>query len=123
MTRFLNGTYIKDQISTKTILNRLDLLSVNQMNPQIKLTEGWKISNIDNYPTKWALKSTAEDERTTRATSSKKVPESAKSKTTQSAYNNDAKKLWNKAPQSIKGSTSLQMAKKAIKTFVKSLPI
>ena len=40
------------------------------MNAQIKLTEGWKISNIENYPTKWALKSTADDERTTRATSS-----------------------------------------------------
>ena len=53
----------------------------------------------------------------------KPIPEVAKSKATQSAYNNDAKKLWNKAPNSIKESTSIHMAKKAIKTFVKSLPI
>ena len=112
MTRFLNGTYIKDQISTKTILNRLDLLSVNQMNPQIKLTEGWKISNIDNYPTKWALKSTTEDERTTRATSSNKVHESAKSKTTQSAFNNDAKNCETKLPRALKRAPHYKWLKK-----------
>ena len=123
MTRFLNRSHIKDKISTKIILNNLNLLSVNQMNAQIKLTEGWKISNVENYPTKWALKTTAEDERSTRATSANKIPEVAKSKATQSAYNNDAKKLWNMAPKSIKESTSIHMAKKAIKTFVKSLPI
>ena len=99
------------------------MLSINQMNAQIKLTEGWKISNIPNYPTKWAKKSTAEDERQTRSTSSNHIPESAKSTKTQAGFNNDAKKLWNKAPQDIKDCSSLQMAKKAIKTFVKQLPI
>ena len=33
------------------------------------------------------------------------------------------KKLWNKIPQNIKDCTSIQMAKKAIKKFVKTLPI
>ena len=95
MTRFLNGSLIKDKISTKIILNNLNLLSVNQMNAQIKLTEGWKISNVENYPTKWALKTTAEDERSTRATSANKIPEVAKSKGTKSAYNNDATRTPN----------------------------
>ena len=93
------------------------------MNAQIKLTEGWKISNIENYPTKWALKSTADDQRTTKATSNKKVPESAKSNATQSAYNNDAKKLWNKAPKEIKTAKTLASAKKLIKKYSKTFPI
>ena len=31
--------------------------------------------------------------------------------------------FWNKIPQNIKDCTSIQMAKKAIKQFVKTLPI
>ena len=123
LTRFLNGTFIKDKISTKNILNNLNMLSVNQMSAQIKLTEAWKITNIPNYPTKWELKTIAEDERSTRATAANHIPESAKSKITQATYNNDAKRLWNKVPQIIKTSTSIQVAKKNIKTCVKTLPI
>ena len=52
-----------------------------------------------------------------------KIPETAKSKTTQSSFNNDAKKLWNKIPQNIKDCPSLYMAKKAIRQFVKTLPV
>ena len=123
MTRFLNGSHIKDKISTKTILNNLNMLSINQTNAQIKITEGWKINNIKNYPTKWELKTIAVDERSTRANSEMKIPETAKSKTTQSSFNNDAKKLWNKIPQNIKDCSSLYMAKKAIRQFVKTLPV
>ena len=35
------------------------MLSVNQMNAQIKITEAWKINNIKDYPTKWEHKITA----------------------------------------------------------------
>ena len=122
MLRFLNGTQISDKISTKSILTNLNMLSVNQMNAQSKLNEAWKINNVKDYPTKWELKSPADDERQTRAISTLNIPETAKSRLTQSGYNNDAKKLWNKAPNSIKHSTSIQMAKKAIKTFVKQIP-
>ena len=97
------------------------MLSVN-LNAQSKLNEAWKINNVKDYPTKWELKSPAEDERQTRAISTLNIPETAKSRLTQSGYNNDEKKLWNKAPNSIKNSTLIQMAKKAIKTFVKQIP-
>ena len=41
----------------------------------------------------------------------------------QATYDNDAKKLWIRAPINIKNSKSLNIAKKAIKVYVKSLPI
>ena len=69
------------------------------------------------------LKTTADDERLTRANAANNIPETAKSKLTQSSFNKDAKKLWNKAPQNIKMCHSIQTAKKAIKSFVKSLPL
>ena len=63
----------------------------------------------------YGTKTTAEDERHTRATAANNIPERARSKITQASFNNDAKKLWNKAPLNIKNSISFQMAKKNIK--------
>ena len=123
LTRFLNGTQIKDKISTKNILSKLNMLSVNQMNAQIKLTEAWKITHVPEYPIKWEMKTPQEDERQTRATVSKMVPETARSTLSQATFNNDAKKIWNLVPTSIKECTSLNTAKSAIKKFVTMLPI
>ena len=122
LTRFLNGTQIKDKISTKSILCKLNMLSVNQMNAQVKLTEAWKITHIPDYPIKWELKSIQEDERQTRATETKRIPESARSTLSQSTFNNDAKKIWNLAPINIRESPSLKSAKNAIKKYVAGLP-
>ena len=35
---------------TNTILNNLNMLSVNQINAPVKLTEIWKSINIPDYP-------------------------------------------------------------------------
>ena len=122
LARFLNGTLVKDKISTLSILEKFNMLSVNQMNAQSKMTEAWKIMNTPNYPTKWELKITTEEERTTRSTTANTIPESARSRLTQASFNNDAKKLWNMAPVKIKSCASINTAKKAIKSFVKTLP-
>ena len=42
-----------DRISTKKIFIETNLLSINQINAQIKLLEIWKSQNIESYPTKW----------------------------------------------------------------------
>ena len=41
MLRFINGMKLLDKISTKTLLERSKMLSVNQLNAQIKLVEVW----------------------------------------------------------------------------------
>ncbi len=45
MLRVLDGAKIGDQKSTKILLEEQNMLSVNQMAAQIKLTEMWKASN------------------------------------------------------------------------------
>ena len=50
MLRLINKTKIKDKISTHSMLDRFNLLSVNQLAAQIKLIEVWKSINIENYP-------------------------------------------------------------------------
>ena len=94
------------------------MLSVNQMNAQIKLTEAWKITNIPNYPTKWDLKTKNVDERLTRAAVADIVPETARTTLAQNTFNNDAKKLWNKAPCEIKKAKTLTSAKKLSKSLL-----
>ena len=51
--RFLHGSSLMDRISTKKIFIETNLLSINQINAQIKLLEIWKSQNIESYPTKW----------------------------------------------------------------------
>ena len=52
MMRFFNKTKISDKISSISILEKYNQLSVNQLNAQVKLCEMWKAKNVDNYPTK-----------------------------------------------------------------------
>ena len=42
MLRFLNKTRVADKINTGSILNKFNMVSVNQLNAQIKLCETWK---------------------------------------------------------------------------------
>jgi hypothetical protein len=49
MLRVLDETQIVDQKSTKILLEEQNMLSVNQMAAQIKLTEMWKASNDPQY--------------------------------------------------------------------------
>ena len=50
MFRILNNCSLKDKISTKSIASELKMLSVNQINAQVKLTESWKALNVEKYP-------------------------------------------------------------------------
>ena len=52
LLRALNNTKIKDQISTKSLLEKFGFMSVNQMNCQVKLMEVWKAINLEGYPPK-----------------------------------------------------------------------
>ena len=124
MMRFFNKTKISDKISSSSILEKYNQLSVNQLNAQMKLCEMWKANNVDNYPTKVHKRCINDDESrsTTRSTTKGVLLESGKSTLSQQTFINDATKAWNKAPTSIKNCVSITMAKKAVRVFVKTLP-
>ena len=99
------------------------MLSVNQMNAQIKLTEIWKAMNQQNCPLKITRASINESERNTRSITAWKLIEKGKTELLQSTYINDGSKFWNMSPNEVTKSPSLWSAKKAIKAFVKTLPM
>ena len=50
MLRAINKTKICDRISVQSMLKKFNLLSVNQLAIQIKLTEVWKSINVPSHP-------------------------------------------------------------------------
>ena len=49
MLRLLNGSRISDRISTSSLLTKFNMLSVNQINTRIKLSEMWKAVNDEDH--------------------------------------------------------------------------
>ena len=97
---------------------------INQMNAQIKINDMWKAANIPNYSTKIQKRNYDDNTATTRAVTRGTLVEDANfSNLSRMTFINDAKKAWNKVPNSIKNCSSQYTAKKLIKEFVKHLPI
>ena len=84
------------------MLEKHNMLSVNQINAQIKLTEMWKATNDSEHPFKIQKKSVGEDGRCSRSISNGMIKVTAASNLTQRTFINDGIKAWNLAPQGIK---------------------
>ena len=112
-----------DKIPTKEIFNELKIPSVNQINVQIKLLEIWKSQQSDSYPTQWRTRNDAVLDRRTRASNENLLHEAYGCNILNSTFINDAARIWNLAPSSIKISTSIIAAKKNIKNYIYSLPL
>ena len=83
----------------------------------------WKASNVTNYPYKPNHISRTDDVVVTRAAVSGHFEEKRQTNGSQLTCRNDALHIWNKMPSFLKESNSLYMAKNAIKTFVKKIPL
>ena len=123
LVRTLENVRIKDKKRTSDMLTKNKMLSVNQLQAQIKLTELWKAVNTENNPLKFKCQIPSENGRETRAVSDKKLILSKGSTLTNDSFVYDSAKLWNNAPENIKMAKSLYSAKAEIKKFCVSLPI
>ena len=101
------------------MLEKTKMLSINQMNAQVKLTEMWKSVNYNNYPLNIGKLKPACNGRESRGVTTGKLMEPK----TLNTFIGNATRLWNNAPRSIKDSKSISTAKKAIKSFCLSLPV
>ena len=101
------------------------MLSTNQLNAQIKITESWKAINVKGYPlnSKIAIPKINIEARMSRSIEQRMLKETAKSTGLQSSFIHNAIHIWNKIPEDIKMCNSIYSAKKAIKTFVQTLPL
>ena len=123
LLRTLNGSKIKDMVSISSMIEKFNMLSVNQLNASVKLLEIWKALKVDNYPLSINTQETRVDGSSTRADTAGRPKEIGKSILTQKTCVSDAIHTWNKAPKKVTDCETLYQAKKAIRTFAKSLPI
>ena len=78
------------------------MLSVNQINAQIKLTEIWKAFNDVDHPFKIKKNPVNVEERVTRAMTEGLLKSDALSKVAKTTFINDSITAWNKSPMDIK---------------------
>ena len=95
----------------------------NQLAGEIKLTEAWKATHIEEYPFKLEVNNPnrEENDRSVRQTTTKQWKDSAKTKAASESLSIDAARLWNNATVEIKNAPTLRGAKREIKKFCKTL--
>ena len=123
LLRLLNKSQVKDRISTASLLKKFGMLSVNQLNAQVKLLEMWKSQNIVDYPLKVGRQEKIENTCTTRASTQGRLIELGRSTTAKGSSTGDAIRIWNMAPKDIKDSRTVYQVKERIKAYAKTLPV
>ena len=123
LVRFLNGTKISDKINTRTLLKNVDMISVNQLNAQIKITEALKANNVPKHPIKFKRIDGENINVTTKAITNGNLLESGKTNLVKNTFLSDARKAWNISPEVVKNCKSIWTAKKEIKEFVLTIPV
>ena len=120
----MNGSTLKDHITTSSLLEKFNLPSVNQLAAEIKIMETWKILNVENYPiVLWQNEPNRQtNDREVRTTTIREWKEDSISKIGNCCFVIDAARLWNQLPSNIKVSTTINQAKNLTKNYCKQLP-
>ena len=115
LLRALTGKKVSDRIKIEDMLKSLQMMSVNQIAAQIKLTEMWKALNDSQYPLRVEQKSEKEDGIGTRSMTRGDLIEFGSSTNSKKSFMGSSTRLWNVAPEEIKKVHSFTLAKKFIK--------
>ena len=107
MLRLLNN-----KKRSQVLANNLNILSVNQLNAQIKITEMWKAIKVSNYPLKFKNSNTNDSVMVSRSKIEGKLLVKHGSDNLKSTFKNDGIEMWNSTPDIIKDCKNLDSAKK-----------
>ena len=100
MVRLLNKVKLSDKQSTISLFKKVNMLSVNQINAQIKVTEIWKAVNNLECPLKIIKMKDVLPERPLRSKneSENNLMEVGSTEISKKTFVNDGVRLWNKCP-------------------------
>ena len=117
MIRMVDNVSLKEHIKSADLLQKYGLLSVNQMEAQIKLLEARKSVNLENYPIQMENNQLQMAEQSTV----KLWKDDSRVTSAKESFIRDAAKLWNNAPSTVKSAKSLYLAKKEILKYCKTI--
>ena len=114
-----------DHQSTESLLEKLNVLSVNRINAQTKITEVWKALNLETKDNKFkkSIPQHNDGERESRSMTKGLLTINGHSVAARNCFINDSKKIWNKCPDELRNKKVAHPPKKLIKKFVKTLPL
>ena len=121
MLRLLCSAKREDHMSVEEMLKKLNWLSVNQIAAEVRLIETWK-----SIHTNYCLSNVFEKRVSsyeTRAAGKNALEVEEKSRLRENSFQFPCTKLWNIAPQSITNAQTESFARKAIRDYVKTLPL
>ena len=97
MLRMINGSSLKDHVTSASLLDKYNLPLVNQLSAEIKILETWKIMNIRDYPIElWPNEPNRHTNgRAARTTTIREWKEDSKSKAGDCCFVIDAARIWN----------------------------
>ena len=105
------------------MLDKVGWLSINQMSSEVRLIEVWKSLNLNNYSLKNLFEKVNNTHHNTRASIKIRLKSGLKSRLRENSFHYPSVKLWNLAPSTICNAQTESQARKAIREFVKSLPV
>ena len=109
---------------TKDLVKNVNMATINQTHAQIKILEIWKSFKDDQANVLKIVKvKSYEKALKTHSGSALNLTEHKTTFLSSKTFKNDAIKLWNGIPDSIKQCDSIYSAKSAIKVYSLTLPL
>ena len=121
--RLLTNNKREDRIKIEDMLNSLGWLSINQLSAETRLIEAWKIAHNQDYCLNETIKKKEKNVYSTRSNNHTIFNPGKECKLSKNSFAGPTAKIWNKAPADVKSASNLIKARRAIRHFVKTLPI
>ena len=122
--RLLTNHKRKEHVKIEDMLTQLGWLSINQLCAETRLIEAWKSEHLENYCIgDMLIRKEKSSHMKTRSNNQTTFKSGQHDKFTNGSFMQRTAEIWNQAPKGVKEATELPQAKRAIRTFVKTLPI
>ena len=122
LLRLLCNSKRENRKPVKEMLDQVGWLSINQMSCEIRLFEVWKSLNVESYYLKELFEKVSTNHNT-RSETNIRLKAGFKSRLRESSFQYPSVQVWNSAPPSVTRAQSESQARKAIRDYVKTLPI
>ena len=123
LLRLLCYTKRESHTSIESMLEKLDWLSVNQLSCEIRLIEVWKAINYENHCHNGLFEIAHTNQGNTRSAGLNKLKSCFKTKIRENSYSYPSIQIWNSAPSDVTTAATETKARKAIRSYVKTLPV
>ena len=117
------GVKKSDRISIKAMLDKLGWLSINQLAAEVRLFEVWKAVHGCDYSLSDLFSKFESSTLPTRAVKTQRLKNCVKTTLRENSFKYPSVVLWILAPENVTTAENDKKAKKAIRTFVKTLPL